>query len=124
MVDPGRFSNLALPNGIRLTRVVETDVAMIDPMGRTALAKTAITGREMIILLVAGLDEREKSISLYHEILEGLTVAVRNPPQTVTDFVESDFEAAAITAHERFGFADPEKVIMFLRIYGFGAKSD
>jgi hypothetical protein len=37
----------------------------------------------------------------------------------IAEFNEADFEAAAITAHTRLGFADPQKVIMFLQTYGF-----
>ncbi len=119
MVDLFRFSNLPLPHGILLIGITETDEATTDPIGRPALARTSITGSRMEIVLMRGMEERERSISIYHEILEGLTVALAEPPPLVGEFNEADFEAAAITAHVRFGFADPQNVAKFLQTFGF-----
>jgi hypothetical protein len=51
------------------------------------------------------LDERELSISLYHEVLEAATVAGYSPPPTVLEFNEGRFEEAAQSAHARLGVA-------------------
>jgi hypothetical protein len=119
MVDLSLFSSLELPGGFVVTEVTETESGMIDAIGRTALAKTIIIGSEISIMLAAGMDDIEKSRSIYHEMLEGLAVATPEPPPLIIDFNEADFEAAAITAHAHFGFADPHKVIRFLRSLGF-----
>jgi hypothetical protein len=69
--------------------------------------------------LRADLDERELSISLYHEILEAATVAHPAPPKSVHEFNEGDFEKAAIAWHERHGMATPEHLNEMLAQFGF-----
>ena len=113
-IDFHAFSNLRLPGGYLLLDIAETGPGMIDPAGRPAVAKTTIVGNNLRIVLAQGMDAYEQSISIYHEILEGLTVAMNRPPSAVEDFLESDFEAAAVAAHARFGFAMPENVLNFL----------
>jgi len=119
MIDLSRFSNLKLPGGFVVTEVVETESAMIDAIGRPALAKTIIVGAQMSIVLAVEMDDVEKSISIYHEVLEGLAAATPKPPPLIIEFNEADFEAAAISAHTRFGIADPDNVTKFLKSLGF-----
>jgi hypothetical protein len=42
-----------------------------------------------------------------------------NPPVSVTDFNEGDFEQAAQKMHEQFGEATPEKLDAMLQSFSF-----
>jgi hypothetical protein len=77
-----------------------TQQLLEDPLGREAVAQTRIVGREFRLAIRAGLSEEELSVTLYHEILEAMTVASSHPPETVCDLNEAGFEAAAWRAHE------------------------
>jgi len=110
---------MRLPGGFLLVSVLEAGSEIIDAAGRPAVAKTSIVGGNLWIVLVQGMDAKERSISIYHEVLEGLAVAMTRPPARVEGFLESDFEASAVTAHARFGFATPENVLLFLNDLGF-----
>ncbi|MGH7970701.1 MAG: hypothetical protein ACREIC_18395 [Limisphaerales bacterium] len=74
---------------------------MLDPLGRPAAAQTLIRGSQFRIALREGMDEEETSISLYHEVLEAATVAAEDPPESVMEFNEGDFEESARSAHAR-----------------------
>jgi len=80
---------------------------------------TRICGRRLSIYLRADLDEQELSISLYHEVLEAVTVALDRPPSAVCEFNEGDFEAAANKAHFTYGAASASTVNQMLEDYGF-----
>ncbi|HEX4139381.1 MAG TPA: hypothetical protein VHY09_03480 [Candidatus Methylacidiphilales bacterium] len=82
-----------------------TAESLTDALGRPALARTRILGREIQITLLASLTDKEKSVSLYHEILEAMPVAVTEPPAGVMELNERDFKRAAYEAHDRFGEA-------------------
>lgn len=92
---------------------------MVDAVGRSAIAKTQITGRKLHITIFSGLSEAEKSVTLYREILEAMTVAAIEAPASVQDYNEGDFEKAAYEAHERLGPASPESLNTMLQYYGF-----
>lgn len=68
---------------------------MVDAIGRSALAKTQIVGREFHLTILSRLSDEEKSVTLYHEILEAMTVASSEAPASVQNFNEADFERAA-----------------------------
>ena len=91
----------------------------MDAIGRAALAKTRIVGREFHIKILAALSDNEKSVTLYHEVLEAMTVAAFEAPLSVQNFNESDFEGAAYEAHEQYGPASPKSVERMLQFYGF-----
>jgi hypothetical protein len=76
---------------------------MLDPIGRSALAKTRILGREFYISILSSLSDEEISVTLYHEVLEAMVVASNDPPATLRDFNEGDFECAAYETYRRFG---------------------
>jgi hypothetical protein len=65
------------------------------------------------------MDERELSVSLYHEVIEAATVAAEHPPSIVIEFNEGDFERAAQSADVRFGTASPETLNRMLEEFGF-----
>jgi hypothetical protein len=69
--------------------------------------------------LFANLDDHETSVSIYHEILEAMSVASLAPPTSVLDFNEADFEKAGYDAHARFGPAAPDALNAMLQFYGF-----
>jgi hypothetical protein len=117
-MDLTSFNEINLPGGFHLRAVQISSVEMIDPLGRPALAKSVIEGENISILIIS-LPDNETSISIYHEILEALTVAYDSPPESVMMMNEADFEVAAYEAHKKFGFATPSSVLLFLRGYGF-----
>jgi subtilisin-like proprotein convertase family protein len=65
------------------------------------------------------LSDTEVSISIYHEILEAVTVAHDSPPESLSILNEAGFEQAAQDAHQKYGFATPSSVIEFLKNYEF-----
>lgn len=60
------------------------------------------------------------SATLYHETLEAASVASLDPPASVMEFNEGDFENAARAAHTRWGNASPANLNRLLQFYGFG----
>ncbi len=113
------FRKMSLPGGFILDTIEAVPGPLIDPIGRSALAKTTIQGTRIAIVFDAAQPADEQSISIYHELLEGLTVALPSPPAVVKDFCESDFEREARAAWERFGIATPSTVLAFLTSFGF-----
>ena len=95
MIDVGAFQNLELQSGFRIVRIEITNELITDAIGRQAIARIRIIGREFDLLIRAGLSERELSVTLYHEILETVAVAMENPPAAVRELNEGDFEHAA-----------------------------
>jgi hypothetical protein len=119
MIDPASFKNVRLPGGFVIAEVEFTDEPMVDALEREAVAQTRIVGRDFRLLIRAGLSQRELSLSLYHEILEAASVASLNPPASVLEFNEGDFERAAQSAHDTWGDATPENLNRLLHSYGF-----
>jgi hypothetical protein len=119
MINPASFRDLKLHGGFILKDVVFATEPMLDALNREALAKTTIIGQEFRITLQAGLSQEEISVSLYHEILEAATLASLNPPQSVIDFNEGDFEQKAIETHGRIGEASLENLNRMLQFFGF-----
>jgi hypothetical protein len=113
------FTNLELVGGFRITHLEIDDEPLTDAMGRDALARTAIIGKRFELTIRSGLSEREWSVTLYHEILEAAAVASDDPPESVLEFNESHFEAAAYAAHESFGPVTPSSLNQMLQSYGF-----
>lgn len=119
MLDLTPFQNLELRGGFRIGEVALTAEPLLDPLERAATAQTIIRANRFYISIRADLDEREISISLYHEVLEAATVAATNPPEEVTRLNEEDFEQAAQTAHLRLGLASPLTLNQLLEQFGF-----
>jgi len=119
VIDLRQFKNLRLHGGFLIKEVELTDAPIVDPIGREAIAQTSAVAREFRLLIRAGLTEAELSITLYHEILEAASVAIANPPASVMDFNEADFERAAREAHERWGNASPANLNLLLQFHGF-----
>ena len=119
MLDLAPFQDLQLRGGFLLVEVHLTAVPLLDPLERAAKAQTLIRGKHFHVSLQADLDERELSISLYHEVLEAATVAAEHPPQAVLEFNESAFEWAAQAAHGVLGPATPRTLNQMLVEFGF-----
>jgi hypothetical protein len=119
VIDLAPFQNLQLRGGFLIVTVGLTAEPLLDPIERAAVAQTIIRGNKFWISLRADLDEREISISLYHEVLEAATLAAAHPPSTLCEFNEGDFEHAAQNAHSRLGLVSPEKLNAFLAEFGF-----
>ena len=120
MIDAATFKNTQLRGGFVILTVGFTDEPMVDALGREAIAKTGIVGMTFDLLIRAGLDERELSVTLYHEILEAAAVASPHPPDSVIDFNEADFERTAYAMHNELGGASPENLNRMLQLHGFG----
>ena len=122
MFDLGQFSNLRLHGGFIIQEIGLTDAPIIDAIGREAVGQTSAIARNLRLLIRSGMTDEELSITLYHEILEAASVAVADPPASIIDFNESDFERAAREAHERWGNASPANLNLLLQFHGFGGK--
>jgi len=96
-----------------------TGEPIVDAIGREAIAQTSTIAREFRLLIRSRLSEEELSVTLYHEILEAASVAIANPPASVIDFNEADFEQAAQNAHKRWGSASPANLNLLLQFHGF-----
>src|SRR5262245_20359390 len=103
--DLSLFLNLRLPGGCIVSEIQLIPGPMIDPIGRPALAKTTIQFPQIAIVLDNAQSPDEQSVSIYHELLEGLTVALPSPPEAVIDFCETDFEREARRAFDTLGVA-------------------
>jgi hypothetical protein len=119
MLEGAAFSNASLRGGLNIIRIDISAEPLVDALGREAIARTRITGRNFEITIRSGLNDDEFSVTLYHEVLEAATVASRNPPVSVMDFSEGNFEAAGYRAHEQFGAASPDNLNRMLHQYGF-----
>jgi len=119
VIDLIQFKNLRLHGGFVIKDIVLTDVPIVDAIGREAIAQTSAIVREFRLLIRSRMSEEELSITLYHEILEAASVAIDNPPATVMDFNEADFERAAHDAHKRWGNASPANLNLLLQFHGF-----
>lgn len=119
MIDPTPFQDLRLRGGFVLRRFDFVNEPMADALGRPAIARTHIVGRQLEVSIRRGLSDTELSVTLYHEILEAMTVAVTHPPKSVQMFNEGDFERAAYQAHAKFGEASPQNIDAMLQSYGF-----
>lgn len=94
MIDPASFKNARLHGGFVITEVRFSREPFEDALGRAAIAQTRTLGKNFQLLIRSGLNERELSVTLYHEILEAATVALSHPAPSVLDFNEGDFERA------------------------------
>ena len=119
MIDVKAFTNNELHGGFRIVEVKLTHEPIRDALGREALAQTVITGHEFRLALWAGSNDTELSISIYHEMLEAAAIAADQPPVTVGEFNEGDFERAARQMHAMLGVVSPEKLNRMLQEFGF-----
>jgi hypothetical protein len=83
VIDFRSFENIPLRGGFTIVRIELASDALIDALGREAIARTRIVGRKFEIAIKSDLTEEEQSVTLYHEILEAATVASPNPPSAV-----------------------------------------
>lgn len=119
MINWDEFNNLPLRGGFTIVWIKLSDDPMLDAIGRQAIARTSIIGRQFWITVRSDIADEEFSITIYHEILEAMTVASVAPPITVRNFNEGDFERAARQAHKEFGEASPENLDRMLQFYRF-----
>lgn len=119
VLDLTPFQNLPLRGGFLLVEAQLTASPLLDPIERAATAETLIRDRQFFVSLRADLDERELSISLYHEVLEAATIGSDRPPDPLPEFNEGDFERAARAAHERWGNASASTLNLLLAEFGF-----
>lgn len=92
---------------------------MRDAVGRPDLARALIEGRTISIEIATAQAPEELSVSIYHELLEAMTVGVQSPPRAVWDLNEAGFEQVAQGAHRLHGLANSRSVIIFLSEFGF-----
>jgi hypothetical protein len=113
------FVERQVRGGFIIVRLGISTAQLIDALGREAIARTYIVGRQFSITIRAGLSDKELSVTIYHEILEAATVASIDPPEAVRSFNEGDFERAAYQAHEKFGEVSPANIDRMLQFHGF-----
>ena|SRR6059036_3780509 len=89
MIDLVGFKNARLVGGYVIAGIELTDQVLTDALGREAAAQTRINASEFRITIRTGMNDRELSITLYHEILEAATVASFNPPNLLV-FMENE----------------------------------
>jgi C-terminal processing protease CtpA/Prc len=119
MIDADAFSGVSLRGEFKIVSVNISTEPLVDVVGREAIARTQITGRNFEITIRPGLSDEEFSVTLYHEILEAATVAATNPPASVMNFNEGKFEAAPYQAHRHLGAASPDNLNRMLQQYDF-----
>jgi hypothetical protein len=119
MINLSELRNLRLPGGFVLRNVEMNQGPMLDPIGRSALAKTQIVGSQLTVTLQSSLGEEETSVTLYHEILEAMLVACAEPSVILREFNEGDFERAAYECHNLLGSASGVNLVHMLHLYGF-----
>ncbi|MGH7972478.1 MAG: hypothetical protein ACREIC_27510 [Limisphaerales bacterium] len=119
VLDLTAFNNVPLLGGFSIAEVRLTSQCLFDPLGRPAAAQTLIRGNQFHIVLRERMAQEELSISLYHEVLEAATVAAENPPESVMEFNEGDFEESARSAHAEYGMASPTSLNEMLEKFGF-----
>lgn len=118
------YKDVRLCGGFIIVSVEFTDDPIVDAIGREATAKTGIVGMRFEITIRRSADERELSVSLYHEVLEAATVASFDPPESVVDFNEGDFEQTAQRMHQTLGAATPANLNLMLQAHGFRATTE
>ena len=114
------YHNFLLTTGHVISSLILTDEPMVNAVGYEAIGWTQTIGKQLSIRIKADLSDEELSVTLYHEVLEALTVAVWYPPASVTEFAENDFDQAAYAMHEKFGPVTPENLNLMLQFFGFG----
>jgi len=119
MIDAASFKNIRLQGGFIVTEIEFAPEPLADALGREAAAQTRIVGNKFHLLLRSGLSQRELSVTLYHEVLEAASVASPNPPGSVMDFNEADFERAARAMHDESGEVSPENLNRMLQFHDF-----
>jgi hypothetical protein len=108
-----------LRGGFTIRRIELSQEAMLDAIGREAIARTEIVDRQLSLFIRSSLSRRELSVTIYHEILEAAAVAAINPPESLSSFNEGDFERAAYTMHEHLGEVSQQNLDQMLQLYGF-----
>ena len=119
VLDLTAFNHVTLRGGFSIAEIRLTSQSLFDPLGRPAAAQTLIRGSQFHIVLREGMAQEELSVSLYHEVLEAATVAAENPPESVMEFNEGDFEESARSAHAEYGIASPTSLNEMLARFGF-----
>ncbi len=119
MIDVSSFQGAPLRGGYHIVRLELTSELMIDPLNRPALARTQIIGHDLFITVRSDLTDEEISISIYHEVLEAMTLAVDDPPDQLQEFNEGAFEKAGKGSHDTLGFASPDRLNAMLQFYDF-----
>ena len=120
MIDTRQFLGQKLCGGFIIEGIEFTAAPLRDALEREAVAQTTIVGNRFRLMVQAGVDEAELSVTLYHEILEAAAVAAFHPPAKLVEFNEAAFEHAAQEAHRLLGNASPSNLNRMLQFYGFG----
>ena len=118
-MDLSVFQNAQLAGGFTLSRIETSREPFADAIGRPALPKTSIIGRRFEIIVSDGLDDRELSVTLYHEVLEAATVAADPAPDSVIELNEQDFDRIAYEMHGQLGPSTPSNLNRMLEMFHF-----
>jgi hypothetical protein len=88
----------------------------------TSLGQTTIEpirSGKMTIPLAPGQTPYEQSVSIYHEVLEAVSLDAKKPPAMLLDLSEQDYDLLAYMAQEQFGTATVENLQKLLVALGF-----
>ena len=113
------FCGLLLLEDLSISQVAVVDTPIQDLFGNLASGKTLVAGRKLHIQISSALSDMEKSVTLYHEVLEALTVVTAHVPESVRNFAEKEFEQEGYRTFNRFGMATPSALHRMLQFYGF-----
>jgi hypothetical protein len=119
MFQTSEFPDLHLVESLSISEVSVVDGPIEDLFGQSAAGKTLIAGGKLHIQILSSQSDEEKSVTLYHEILEAITVAATFVPGRFRDFAERDFEREGYRAFNQFGPASPSSLAAMLQFHGF-----
>ncbi len=120
VIDLEALCNRPLRGGYLIESICLADEPILDVIGRPALGENTVCGLRFRIAMIAGLDDRELSVTLYHEVLEGAFVGCWTQlPAAMLCLNEAGIDAVAYQMHDRYGAASVENLDRMLRDMGF-----
>jgi hypothetical protein len=115
------FRNAQLRGVASIEFVAVAEGRLVDVSGGPALGHTSTnvgTG-VMTIRIAPGLSPTEQSITLYHEVIEAVSLQAESPPALVLDLSEEEIDLLAKLAHEEYGTTKVANLNKLLAELGF-----
>ena len=114
-----------MPGGLRIRRLRVVAETPADVLGRETTAVAHTIGRNIEILVRAGLPPDEHSVAVYHEVIEVAVCIAESLPARLGELEdarglnEEVIEELARDYHRSLGPVSPENLIRALRELGF-----
>jgi len=115
MFSANQFTAAPLLNGLSIATVTLIDQPIENLFGKRAFGRTRIDNRQLHILIASQLSDKEKSVTLYHEVLESAIVTAIRVPISVADFSEAEIDRESYAMHDRLGPASPASLVAMLQ---------